>query len=163
MAGSFQGFDSIAAFNTDAVLEALRRTMVFGLPEEDADKPTFWFGPTAMWVDADLEGNPWEWTVAPSSGSPEETSTQVICAYEFSAPLGRQGVGYTEAGEFKPNTVVATMFQEEFDDVYGFAYVTIGPPDPQGNRTKFWFRFWKPIVGFGDTNVYEVHCVAEGI
>lgn len=162
MGTSFKGVDSIASFDAEFVLEALRATMVMGLPENDSDKPTFWFDPTASWTSADAEGNPWDWTEVPDNGSLEPTQKQVICAYEFTSPFGRQGAGYTEVGEFNPNTLELTMFEDEFKEVYGFAYVTLGPPDASGERTKFYIRFWSPVMGFGEANVYQVICVAEG-
>lgn len=157
MAESIAGRASIADIPTDTVQESLRQTMVMGLPEVEAYRPTFYFEPDRDWDPEDAEGSPWDWTATPTT----EVSTdpvQVLCAIDFSAPLGRQGAFQTEVGEFNPNTVVLSMFQEEFDQVFGFSYVTIGP-----ELRKFFFRFWRPAVALNDMAFYEVHAVAQGV
>ncbi len=157
MAESFGGFDSIAVIDTEAIREALRRTMVMALPQEDADKPTFYFEREVTWDKHDSEGNPWVWTDAPLSDT-TQAAVQPICAYEFSFPLGRQGAFQTEVGEFNPTTVIFTLFEEEFAAISGFSYATIGP-----STQKWYFRFWKPSVSLNDMTVYEVTCVATGV
>lgn len=156
MADQFQGFESIASFNEEFVQQKLRETMVFGMASDDANKPTFYFDPDRTWSDDDTEGNPWDWDTVPDADT-TKSPVQVICATEFFSPLGRQGASFTEVGEFNPNTVVITLFQDEFDAVYGFSYVTVGP-----EQRKYFFRFWKPAISLGNIPVYQVHAVSEG-
>lgn len=156
MAESAGGFDSIAAIDIESVREALRRTMAMAMPSEESDQPTFYFDRELDWDKHDREGSPWDWTAVPATETPA-TSTQVLCAYEFFSPLGRQGAFYTEVGEFNPTTLVLTMFEDEFAEVYGFSYVTIG-----ASEQKWYFRFWKPSVGLDDLTVYQVQCSASG-
>lgn len=157
MADQWEGFESIAVIPTEQLRTTLRRTMVMGLPTEDAEKPTFVFERDVDFALHDTEGSPWDWTDAPVSETPQ-SSVQPICAYEFFSPLGRQGSFLTEVGEFNPTTVVFTMFEDEFAAVTGFTYVTIGPDD-----TRWYFRHWRPAQGLNDMTVYQVHCVAEGL
>jgi hypothetical protein len=156
MADSIAGRASIADIPTGDIREILRATMVMGLPEKQVDRPTFFFGDDKTWTREDMEGSPWDWTATPLVNVQNEP-TQVLCAYEFFAPLGRQGAFLTEVGEFNPTTLVLTMFEDEFSSVLGFSYVTLGPDD-----TKWWFRHWKPAVGLNDLTVYEVHTAATG-
>lgn len=156
MAESHEGFDAIASPAVESIRENLRRTMVLGLPVEDDQKPTFYFDRVVSWQDADAEGNPWDWTATPATES-NPSSVQPVCAFEFFSPLGRQGAYQTEVGEFNPTTVVFTMFEDEWEQVQGFSYVTIGP-----STQKWYFRYWRPAYGLGDMTVYQVHCVAEG-
>ena len=156
MADKIGGIDSIAVIPTSDLRDILRRTMVLGTPEDVAERPTFYFEGQQTYVDADLEGSPWDWTDTPSADSSKATA-QILCAVEFFAPLGRQGSFATEVGEFNPNTVVLTMFEDEFDAAYGFTYVMFGPSDQ-----RFYFRFYKPAVGLNDLTVYQLHCVATG-
>ena len=156
MADTIGGVDSIAVIPTGDLRTILRRTMVMGLPETVTERPTFYFEGQQTYDDADLEGAPWDWTDVPTtdtSGDPQ----QVLCAYEFFAPLGRQGSFNTEVGEFNPTTVIITLFEDEFDAVYGFTYATIGPSDQ-----RWYFRFHKPAIGLNDLTVYQIHCVATG-
>lgn len=120
------------------------------------EQPTFYFEGEQTFDDADLEGSPWNWTDTPSVDT-AKGPLQILCAVEFFAPLGRQGAFSTEVGEFNPNTVVLTMFEDEFSEAYGFTYLTIGPSDQ-----RYYFRFYKPAVGLNDLTVYQLHCVATG-
>lgn len=156
MAESAGGFESIAVIDTDNIREILRRTMVMALPTESDDQPTFHFDRVVDWAEHDREGSPWDWSSAPESET-IVASVQALCAFEFFSPLGRQGAFYTEVGEFNPTTVVLTMFEDEFDEVYGFSYMTIGPSDQ-----KWYFRYWRPAVGLNDLTVYQVQCSASG-
>jgi len=156
VATSIGGRSSIADIPTAALRETLRRTMVMGLPSVLADRPTFYFEGEKTFADADLEGSPWTWTDVPTADT-SAAPVQVLCAYEFFSPLGRQGSFPTEVGEFNPTTLVLTMFEDEFAAVYGFTYVTIGP-----STQRWYFRFFKPAIGLGDLTVYQVNCVAVG-
>lgn len=156
MAKSIDGRTSIADIPTANIREVLRQTMVLGLPETQTERPTFYWEDDKSYDREDMEGSPWDWTTAPVSNV-QKGPTQVLCAYEFFAPLGRQGAFLTEVGEFNPTTLIVTMFEEEFNTVFGFSYVTIGPDD-----TQWWFRTWKPAIGLNDLTVYEVHTAATG-
>ena len=156
MAESAGGFETIASFDTDAIRENLRRTMVMAMPTEEDDQPTFYFERDAEWDKHDREGSPWDWTVAPILET-QPSPSQVLCAAEFFSPLGRQGAFYTEVGEFNPTTLVLTMFEDEFEEVYGFSYVTIGPSDQ-----RWYFKFFRPAVGLNDLTVYQIQCAAGG-
>ena len=156
MAESAGGFESIASFDADAVRESLRRTMVMGLPSEEDDQPTFYFEREVDWAKHDREGSPWDWSTAPVSET-QSAPSQVLCAVEFFSPLGRQGAFYTEVGEFNPTTLVLTMFEDEFEEVYGFSRVTVGP-----SSQSWYFRFFKPAMGLGALTVYQVQCSASG-
>lgn len=157
MAESHNGVDSIATIPAGTVRDALRGTMVMGLPVNDADKPTFHFDPDRTWTEEDSAGLPWDWTATPTTDT-TQAAVKPICTYEFFSPLGRQGATYTEAGDFTPTTVVFTMMDTDFASVLGFAYATIGNSDH-----KWYFRFWRPITGLGGLQVYQVHCTAEGV
>lgn len=157
MADQHKGIESIAAIPADTVRDAINATMVMGLPVVGADRPTFYFDADNAWTDADYEGLPWDWTDTPAS-SAEKGSVQPICAVEFFSPLGRQGAVYTEVGDFNPTTVLFTLMDDQFSSIVGFSYATVG-----NSSQKWYFRFWRPSVGLGEIQVYQVHCVAEGV
>ncbi len=155
MAESHRGIDSIASVPAE-VEGLLRQTMVFGLPEADTDKPTFYFEREVTWTDYDSEGNPWDWTAAPVTDS-TSTPTQPICAYEFFAPLGRSGAQFSEVGDFYPSTVVITFVgDDDFSEAVNSSYVVIGPA-----QTKWYFRYWKPETSLGLISVQQAHFQAE--
>jgi hypothetical protein len=157
VAESHDGVESIAVIPVDTIRDAIRATMVMGLPVEDVEKPTFYFRHEVEWASHDSEDNPWDWTDAPVSES-QIAPVQPICAYEFFSPLGRQGAFATEAGDFNPTSLVVTMLEEEFVAVNGASYATAGP----GNM-RWYFRFWRPSYGLGDMTVYQVHLSADAV
>ncbi len=156
MAAVIDGRQSIADIPTGDIREILRATMVLGLPETQTERPTFVFEDAKTWTRQDMEGSPWDWTASPLT-LVQKSPVQVLCAYEFFAPLGRQGAFLTEVGEFNPTTLVISMFEEEYTAVNGFSYVTVGPDD-----TRWWFRHWKPAVSLNDLTLYEAHTAATG-
>lgn len=157
MAEQHGGVDAIAAVPVETIRDKLRQTMVLGLPDDDALKPTFYFERQIEWDKHDRESNPWDWSAAPLSDT-TASPVQPICAYEFFSPLGRQGAAYTEVGEFNPTTVVFTMFEDDYKSIAGFSYATIGP-----GSQKWYFRYWRPSYGMGALTVYQIHCVAETV
>lgn len=156
MAEQKGGFESIAAIDADTLRELFKRTMVMGLPTATADQPTFYFDRVVTWADYDRDNKPWDWTTAPATET-QKSPVSPICAYEFYAPLGRQGATYTEVGEFNPTTIVFTFTDDEYKKVVDSSYATIGPSD-----VKWWFRYYRPQVNLGSLGVYQVHFTAEG-
>lgn len=154
MATSHRGVDAIATIPA-SVAGALRSTMVLGLPVAEADRPTFYFDRDVEWAQHDSEGKPWDWTEVPSvDNTATPASVQPICAYEFFSPLGRQGAYPTEVGDFNPTTLVVTVLQDGFTEVWGSSHVVIGPED-----RRWYFRFWQPAVALGGLSVFQIHMV----
>ncbi len=154
MATSHAGVQSIATIPSN-VEGLLRQTMVFGLPEDDAVKPTFYFDRDVTWADHDVEGKPWDWTTVPATDTTPASVTP-ICAVEFFSPLGRSGAQFTEVGDFFPSTVIVTLTETDYLLVVNSSYVIIGP-----EQTKWWFRYWKPTLGLGGLSIYQAHFQAE--
>ena len=156
MAEQKGGFESIAAVDADLLRETFKRTMVMGLPNTSADHPTFYFEREVTWADFDRANNPWDWTAAPLTED-QPSPVSPICAYEFFAPLGRQGASFTEVGEFNPTQVVFTFTDDEFRKVENSSYVTIGPSDQ-----KWYFRYYRPGNALGSLNILQAHFQAVG-
>jgi len=154
MAESHSGVESIAQIPADQVRDALRRTMVLGLPQVESERPVFYFDRVVQWDSYDSENNPWDWASAPVSET-QKPPVSPVCAYEFFSPLGRQGIHTTEVGSFQPTTLVVTMVDNDFDEVKGFSYLTIGP-----GGQKWYFRYWRPAMSLGPMTVYQIHCAA---
>lgn len=154
MAEQHGGLSAIATIPA-SVETALRRTMVLGLATEDVDKPTFYFERAVSWHDHDSANKPWDWTAAPILDI-TPPPVQPICAIEFFAPLGRTGAQYTEVGDFFPSTLIVTFTTTDYADAKDTSYLTVGP-----EGTRYWFRYWKPVLGLGGLNVYQAHFEAQ--
>jgi hypothetical protein len=155
VAESIGGIQSIATIPA-SVKTVLKRTMVFGMSDVAADRPTFYFDRVATWTDHDTEENPWDWTAAPVTDT-TASPVQPICAYEFFSPLGRLGETVTEVGDFNPTTLLVTMFEEEFQAVNGATYCTV-----KESEQKFYFRYWRPSYYLETIGVHQVHMNAQG-
>lgn len=154
MAESHNGVNAIATIPA-TVEDLLRQTMVLGLPNDDADKPTFHFERQVTWADFDVEGQPWDWTAAPVLDTTPPSVTP-ICAYEFFSPIGRSGAQFSEVGDWFPSTIIVTLMAADYPDVVDSSYVTIGPAS-----TRWWFRYYRPVYGLGGLDVYQVTMQAE--
>lgn len=129
--------------------------MVIGMPVLEGERPTFYWTPQRSFEYVDAAGNPFDWDAVPDS-SITRAPVQANCAYEFSAPLGRQGAHETEVGQFNPTTLMITILDEEFEEIRGFRWVEVGP-----GQEKWYFRFYQPAIGLGDMTVYRITCTAE--
>ncbi len=156
MAEIKDGVTAIAKIDADSLRETFKRTMVLGLPDNTVDQPTFFFERVVTWADFDQANKPWDWTVAPLTEN-TPASVSPICAYEFHAPLGRQGSAFTEVGEFNPTTVVVTFTDDEYLKARDSSFVTIGPSD-----ARWYFRYFRPQVNLGSLGIFEAHFVAIG-
>lgn len=156
MAEFKDGVKAIATIDADSLRETFKRTMVFGMPDVEADQPTFFFERVVTWDDFDIANKPWDWTAAPlTENTPPPVSP--ICAYEFHAPLGRQGAAFTEVGEFTPTTLVITFTDDEYLKARDSSFVTIGPSD-----MRWYFRYFRPQVNLGSLGIFQAHFVASG-
>jgi len=151
---------SIADIPAAQLRDVLRSTMVMGMPETVADRPTFYWQNEVTFDEHDAADRPWDWTAAPTLDV-TPAAEQVICAYEFAAPFGRTGAVPERTGEFNISTLTVTVFEDEFavlsGDTSGFSYVTVGP---ELNR-RWYFKYWQPSVGLGSLTVYQISCAAE--
>src|SRR5690606_8988289 len=92
----------------ELVKAQIRSAMAMGFPVDESDQPTFHFVPCTTSSYADSDGKPFDWSVPPAY-STRAAEVQVLCACEFSAPLGRQGAHETAVGQFNPTTLIVTL------------------------------------------------------
>lgn len=150
MAEQKDGLSAIATIDAASLRETFKRTMIFGLPSDEADQPTFFFEREVEWDDHDRAEEPWDWTAAPTTDE-QPDPVKPICAYEFHAPLGRQNATFTEVGEFNPNTLIVTFTDDEFEKAKNSSYVMVGP-----STQKFYFLYFQPGVALGALDIYQV-------
>lgn len=155
MAENHRGVPAIASVPS-SVVQQLRQTMVLGLPVIPSHRPTFYFAKQVNWSQHDSERQPWDFRKAPDS-SIERDPVQPVCAFEFSAPIGRTGADFTEVGDFYGSTVIFTFVGEsDFAEVEGASHATVGPKD-----TKWHFRYWRPSLGLGGIPVFQATFQAQ--
>jgi hypothetical protein len=142
MAGTPKGF------NAARVREGLLIAMNFGLPPEDADQPTFWFPATAtITASVDDENVPFDPTVRPTY---RRASVTVPCAVEYVDAEGK----IENFGVLVRAKVKITLLGDEYEEVRGFEFVTIG-----GQR--YMYKRTEAPLGLGSIPVWTVHCESE--
>jgi hypothetical protein len=156
VAETHSGVDAIATIPVAQVRDALRQTMVLGMPVVEANRPKFFFERQVTYSDFDNDNKPWDWTAAPLTDV-TPAPVQPICTWKFFAPLGRQGQLVETAGEFNPTTVVFTFMDVDYDTMVNASNCTIGP----NLERKYWFRYAQPESGLGGLGVYQVTFGAE--
>lgn len=123
--------------------------MVFGLPSQANDQPTFYMPQTATSTDPlDDEGVPFDPSVTPTYST--LVKKKATCAVEYV-----DGEGKVENfGVLVPSKVKLTILDQDYAPVRGFHYVVI-----QGQ--KYYYQRTEPPVALGNVDVYTVHCRAE--
>ena len=139
---------SNAAFNAAAFRRAIRDTMVMGLPNTTAEKPTFKWTMVRDYLVDDPADKPYDWTATPTV-TETHVDVQVPCAVEFAA----KGSGSNAIGEFDTSRVILTLLDEDYDEVRGADQVIIG-----GNT--YGVDFVGPPMGLFEVTVYQVYCSA---
>jgi len=122
--------------------------MQFGLPEVEADRPTFFLPQTVESTDPlDGEGVPFDPDTVPTYDPTTPTRKRVKCAVEFKDAPGK----IENFGVMVPAEVVLTLLDEEYAQVAGFSFVVI-------KGQKYYYDFTEPPVALGSINVYTIHC-----
>lgn len=127
----------------------MRFAMEFGLPPEEAERPTFFMHPTdTTTAEVDDEGVPYDATASVTKGA--LTSHRVDCAVEYV-----DGDGKIESFAIvAPSKVKLTLLDEEFAIVEGFWYVVI-------KGQKYYYQRSEPVIGLGSIGVHTIHCRSE--
>lgn len=149
------GFDE-AGFRT-----AILNTMLMGIPEDPAERLTFWWRRDQTYTPDDPAGNPYDWTTPPvtdTAGNPKlrdtgtEQSLQVPYALEFSArPAGSSN---TVFGEIDASRAIATMLDADYQQVKDADYATIGD-------SRYRLQFDAPPLGLFGVMVWTLYMEAE--
>lgn len=145
MAGSNPAFDP-AVFR-----QAIRDTMIMGLPNATAEKPTFRWNPDKTFTTADPAGQPYDLTASPvDTDAPPDV--QIPCAVEFSArPAGSLD---TVIGEFDTSRVIITILDEDYALIEGADQVLLG-------ENTYNIQFVGPPLGLFEVTVYQLYAIAR--
>lgn len=139
------------AFNPAVFRQAIRDTMIMGLPNATAEKPTFRWNPNKTYATADPGGAPYDFTAAPVV-TVAPADVQVAVAVEFSSrPAGSLE---TVIGEFDNSRVIITVLDEDYELIRGADEVILG-----GNTYDI--QFVGPPLGLFEVTVYQIFAIAR--
>lgn len=140
-----------AGFDAGAFREAIRSTMLMGMPEATEERVTFRWTPNRTYENHDSGGDPWSWDEVPKSeDAPEDV--QVPCAVEFSArPAGSVD---TAIGQFDVSRAIVTLIDEDFEQIRGADLMVI-------DGSLYDVQFVGPPIGMFSVTVYQVYGEAQ--
>lgn len=150
------GVDPDGAFDGDEFRAQIRQTMLMGLPEDEALRPTFLFPADPKHALADPANRPWDFTKPRTSESePAADPVRVVCGVTVAA--GQRG--YTAAGKFEAREAVLSMFEAEWAAVNNpVPFVTVligGKPFKRGAELE--------PAGLFDVTTHRVEVTAEDV
>jgi hypothetical protein len=150
-----------SAFDESRFRDAITNTMLMGIPEDTADRLTFWWNRDQTFSPDDPAGNPYDWTAPPvvdDPGNPDITDTgdpqslSVPYALEFAArPAGSSNTSF---GEIDASRAVVTMLDTDFERIRSADYATIG-------ETRYRIQFQGPPTGLFGVSVCSLYLEAE--
>lgn len=151
MAGTNPAFDAALFRN------AIRQSMVMGMPTNTAEQLTWRWNRDKEYVPQDPTSNPYEWTQDPVvdlPGNPNEPDGDVIVDYaiEFSArPAGSQ---QTVMGQFDTSRAIVTLLDTDYGTIRSADYCTI-------DGAVYDIDFSAPPLGMFEVTVYQVFLTAR--
>ena len=161
-----------SGFDETAFRDAITNTMLMGIPENTAERLTFWWRRAQTFSPDDPAGNPYDWTSPPiidNPGNPNlpdpgdqqgatptgaiaDQSLVVPYALEFSArPAGSSN---TVFGEIDASRAVVTMLETSFTQIATADYATI-------SNSRYRIQFSAPPVGLFGVSVHTLYLEAE--
>lgn len=140
---------STADFGATEAAEFIREVtgvMVMGLPNDEADKPTFYWETVKTYAKASVDGRPLNWDSAASTSTLRDP-VQAICAVELLDAAGNPVE--TPVGDFNADQARLTFFADEYAKVADFDWVTLG-------ESKYLWSKRLPTLGLGPADIIQV-------
>lgn len=150
-------------FNEAIFRDAVKNTMVMGMPEKVEERLTWWWHRDETYSPDDPAGDPYDWTQPPvldaagnpklkDPGAPAEQSLVVNYALEYSArPAGSAN---TVFGEIDTSRAIISLTDTDFEQVKTADYATVG-------ETKYRIQFHGPPIGLFGYTLHQLFLEAE--
>ena len=139
-----------SSFDEDLFRDSIRFAMNIGIPETEADRPTFRWNVEKAYAVADPAGAPYSWTATPTQTITHD-DVQVPVAVQF-VPKKSQSYG-TPFGEVDPSRAILTVLDEDYELIRGADQVIL-----TGNTYNF--TNIAPADGLFGVTVYSIYCEA---
>lgn len=144
-----------AAFETN-----IRETMRMGMPEDDAEKLTWYWERAKEFSPADVAGNPYDWTSAPMSDDPgnpalpdDGAPQSLIVDYAIEFSSRPAGSVITVLGEIDNSRAVITLLKVDYEKIKDADYAMI-------NGTRYRIQFTGPPLGLFGSTVEQLYLEA---
>lgn len=141
--------DAISGFSVDQFRTNIHFAMNLGLPQDAADRPTFYFRPVKSYpvgTRVDSEGTPLDPRIEVTVTSPDPV--QVPCAVEFE-PTSSDSEGLV--GTFRNTRLTLTVLDVDYEQIKDAIEVGVG-------RVRYNVSYQSPPLGLGTATIYTLHC-----
>lgn len=138
----------LAGFDSSLFRDAITSTMEMGMPEDEAEKITFYWKPVKTFENPDASDNPYNLSATPVTASQREPVI-VPAAIEFES---RRADG-TPLGQFENPRVKVTLLDVHYEQVKDAQSAVIG-------GDIYGIDFTAPPIGLGDVTVYQLYLTA---
>lgn len=142
--------DLTTAFDSDGFRDAIRNTMMMGMPNATSERVTFRWSELKTFAKHDASGRPLDWYANPTVNI-TQPDVEVPVAIEFSARRSMSGA--TNVGDFDNPRAILTLLDVDFELVEGADKVII-------DGSEYTVEFVEPPVGLFDVTVYTMHISA---
>ena len=152
-----------SGFNEGNFRNAIKNTMLMGIPEDPAQQLTWWWHRDQTFSPDDPAGDPYDWTQSPvvdtpgnpvlkDDGTPTEQSLVVPYALEYSASQGSEAA--TVFGGIDTSRATISMAEVDYEQVKTADYCTVGD-------TTYRIQFTGPPIGLFGFTLWQVFIEAE--
>lgn len=141
-----------AGFNASEFRDAIRNTMMMGLPDSTAERITFKWDTEREYEVTDNSGMPFRWDDDPTTVV-EHDDVQIPAAVKF-VSRAASGGNQTPFGDIDNSRVEITVLDVDFELVRGANKVTFDSND-------YYIDFIKPPDGLFDVTIYTLYATAE--
>jgi hypothetical protein len=152
-----------AGFDEATFRSAIAETMVMGLPEDPAQRLTWWWRRDETFSPDDPGGHPYDWSQPPvldapgnpavtDPGTPGEQSLVVNYALEYAArPAGSSNTAF---GGIDTSRAVVSLADSDWEKIRTADYATVG-------NTRYLIQFQGPPVGLFGFTLYQIYLQTE--
>lgn len=144
-----------AGFDADEFRDAIRQTMMMGMPSAVEERVTFKWTPTKTYAVSDNAGDPYDWTsatVTDDTASLPDKVVTVACEFVSRASLSDG----TPIGPIETPKVILTLLDVDYVEVEGASHVGI-------NGKIYRVDYTAPPIGLFDVTVYQIYCTMDAI
>jgi hypothetical protein len=150
-----------AGFNEPAFRDAVRQTMLMGMPQDPADQLTWHWKRKKTYAPQDRIRKPYDWKQSPVTDQPGTTrlsdpgddveqSLVVPYALEFQPRITRNE---TSLGQFDNSHATITVLDDDYQQIKDASYATIA-------GATYEINFVGPPVGLFAVTVYQLYLQA---
>src|SRR4051794_32687627 len=150
-----------SGFDEATFRQAIADTMVMGIPENPAERLTWWWHRDQTYSPDDPAGDPYDWTTPPIVDTPGNPTLKdkgaeqsLIVNYPLEYSARPAGSANTVFGEIDTSRAIVSLTDTDWEQIKTADYATVG-------ETKYRIQFQGPPVGLFGYTLHTMYLEAE--